>query len=197
MATDGCMYRDGRHLDFTSKDFEQIENFKRAFNLTYKFRLKNSGSVKEKRYYSLQFSNVNLYRQLLHIGLAPNKSKTMNALDIPDAYFRDFLRGEFDGDGYSSSKVLDTRCVTFNIGFTSGSLLHLIWLKEKIHNLFKINGYIKNSGRNGYMLNFNKKAAIGLFDAMYYCDNLMSLSRKKFKLFKALCIIQWQSKRKC
>ena len=52
-----------------------------------------------KEQYHVIFSD-HVYRARLEaIGLTPNKSKTLAPLAIPDEYFRDFLRGEFDGDG--------------------------------------------------------------------------------------------------
>ncbi|MBU2540255.1 hypothetical protein KJ786_03805 [Patescibacteria group bacterium] len=33
LATDGCLYNDGRHIDFTSKDIQLIKTFKACLNL--------------------------------------------------------------------------------------------------------------------------------------------------------------------
>lgn len=199
VATDGSLSKDKRHIDFTSKDFEQIENFKKILGINTKYRLKNSGSVKEKKYYSIQFSHVKLYRFLEAVGIFPNKSKNLEDIKVPDKYFRDLLRGLFDGDGYSTShfdKRWKSSFVLYT-GFTSASELHLNWIKKKIENIFGIQGKLKPSGRSTKTLYFAKYASIKLFKEIYYRDDLVCLKRKRFKFDQSLCIIGKQNKRKC
>src|SRR3989339_1320183 len=90
ICSDGSLSKDGRHLDFTSKDIEQIENFRKILKLNNKIRLKNSGSNRLKKYYSIQFGDVKLYRFLVSIGITANKSKTIYEIEIPDKYFIDY-----------------------------------------------------------------------------------------------------------
>ncbi|PIT92750.1 MAG: hypothetical protein COU08_00800 [Candidatus Harrisonbacteria bacterium CG10_big_fil_rev_8_21_14_0_10_42_17] len=99
LATDGCLSKNGRHIDFTSKDKEQVETFKQCLGLSSKIGRKKSDSNEAKKYFRIQFSDVLFHRWLVSIGLTPNKSKTISELKIPDKYFFDFLRGCFDGDG--------------------------------------------------------------------------------------------------
>ncbi len=98
IATDGNLSKDGRHIDFTSKDIEQIQNLIKILDLKTKIGIKSSGTSNRK-YYRTQFGNVKFYKFLLYIGLTPAKSKTLGKLKIPDKYFADFLRGHLDGDG--------------------------------------------------------------------------------------------------
>ena len=50
LASDGCLINDGRHIDITSADRSQIENFKKALRITHiKTGLKTSGSTKRKK----------------------------------------------------------------------------------------------------------------------------------------------------
>lgn len=37
MTTDGCLSKDKRHIDFTSKDLEQILNFQKCLNIHVKY----------------------------------------------------------------------------------------------------------------------------------------------------------------
>lgn len=103
ITTDGCLSSDGRHIDLTSKDLEQIENFKKILNLTNKIGIKYARQDKSKTYYHIEFGNVKLYRYLLSIGLSPHKSKILKQVKVPNEYFADFLRGCLDGDGYTTS----------------------------------------------------------------------------------------------
>ncbi|MFC1632422.1 hypothetical protein ACFL2I_07695 [Candidatus Omnitrophota bacterium] len=180
MATDGNLSSDGRHMVLVSKDIEQINTFKRCLGINNRISLKASGYTKTKKYYFVQFGNVNLYRWLQQIGLTPKKSKTISKLSIPDEYLSDYLRGYIDGDGslsvfqdavYPNSQRLYTR-------FFSGSLKHLKWLKSRIKSLFRVDGFIgKVSG--AYELRYAKTASITLLNAIYYNKNIPCLQRKR------------------
>jgi len=97
LASDGCLLNDGRHIDLTSKDTEQLENFLHALNIDVRITTKHSGTGK--KYQRVQFGDVLFCNFLVDIGFTPAKSKTIGELCIPKKYFFDFLRGSFDGDG--------------------------------------------------------------------------------------------------
>ena len=48
IVTDGCLYGDGRHINFTSKDREQIENFMNCLGLNIRIGLKYNGAKTHK-----------------------------------------------------------------------------------------------------------------------------------------------------
>jgi len=87
ITTDGNLSKDGRHLDFTSKDRDLVETFANLLNLDNKINFKKSTFNKNGIYYHIQFGNVKFYRFLEVIGLTPNKSKTIGNLLIPSYYF--------------------------------------------------------------------------------------------------------------
>lgn len=43
IVTDGSLSRDGRHIELTSKDKEQVETFSKILNLKNKIGIKKSG----------------------------------------------------------------------------------------------------------------------------------------------------------
>lgn len=189
ITTDGCLSKDGRHFDFTSKDLDQVETFRRILNLKVKIGLKSSGSS-DKKYFHVQFGNVKLYRFLLTIGLKPRKSRTLGELKIPGRYFRDFLRGHFDGDG-SSYSYWDKRwrsSFMFYIRFTSASKEHIDWLFKQIHSNLGIKGIIR-SGSICFDVEFAKYASIELVKKIYYRTNIPCLKRKRLKIKQSLGII--------
>ncbi|MBI2598879.1 hypothetical protein HYW40_01550 [Candidatus Curtissbacteria bacterium] len=189
ITTDGNLSKDGRHINLTSKDREQLKTFAEILNLKNKISPK-IGSYSQSKCFQIQFGNVALYKFLLEIGLIPNKTKTMGSLRIPPEYFADFLRGHLDGDGctysywdkrWKSSFMLYTT-------FMSASVKHIKWLKEQIEKLYGMNGRITEH-KTYYLLRFAKKGSLNLIRIMYYSENLPYLSRKKFKIDKALSII--------
>lgn len=189
IASDGCLSKDGRHIDFTSKDKDLVRTFKNCLGLKNIIGKKTSGYSNKTIYYRIQFGDVNFYKWLIKIGLSPRKSKTIGRLRIPNRYFFDFLRGSFDGDG-SCYSYWDPRWKSsfmFYIIFNSASLAYIQWLRKKIKTLIKINGYISKSNKNRVLqLKYAKKEGKKLIQRIYYNQNLPCLKRKYIKLKKIL-----------
>lgn len=192
LTTDGNLSPDRRHLNFTSKDKELIGHFKNCLKLSNKIGRKARGDGKEKKYYVLQFGDVNFYRFLLTIGLTANKSKILGDLEIPDKYFFDFLRGHFDGDGtfYSYWDPRWKSSFMFYTVFISASKEHMDWLRGKLFKFVKIKGHIsKNVNNSAYQLKYAKSESIKLLPKMYYSEYNIRLLRKYLKIKKTLGII--------
>ena len=132
LTADGCLSKDGRHIDLTSKDRTQIHVYKKCLDIASRVSTKQSSRGDSA--YCVQFSDVLFYRFLQSIGLTPAKSKTLLRVAIPDEYFRDFLRGYFDGDGcsYSYFDPVFANSFRFYISFTSASALFIDWLRKEI-----------------------------------------------------------------
>ena len=190
ITTDGSLSKDGRHINLTSKDIEQIRTFAKLLHLNNKIGTKKSGYATGKKYYQIQFGNVKLYRFLLKIGLTPNKTKILGVLDIPDKYFADFLRGHLDGDGCTYSywdKRWKNSFLLYTV-FMTASLRHLEWLQKMIKDIYGLKGRI-NFHRAYFNLRYAKKDSLILLNRIYYKNNLPCLRRKKLKIQKALLII--------
>ena len=182
ITTDGSLSIDGRHIDFTSQDIQLLQTFKNCLNLKCKIGYKSSG-YSDKRCSRLQFGDVQLYKWFLEIGLTPNKTKTVGALNIPDQYFFDFLRGHFDGDG-SCYSYWDPRWESsfmFYITFNSASLPHLRWIRKRLMRLINVGGYI-NRGNRLWQLKFAKQEGKLIIQNIYHSKKLPCLERKYEKL---------------
>lgn len=185
LATDGNLSKDGRHINFTSKDLLQVRNFKKCLGLKNKIGKKSRASEEQKKYFQLQFGDKLFYKWLMDLGMMPNKSKIMGRLNVPDKYFFDFLRGCFDGDG-SINAYRDPRwrsSYMFYLRFMSASLEYLRWLDETIRRLCDAMGRIR-SGTRQYELVFAKKASRILFAKMFYPNSGPFLRRKFLKAVK-------------
>lgn len=192
IATDGCLYNDGRHLAFISKDLQLIKTFMSCLNLKVKIAKKQSGFVKSNFVYWVQFGDVNFYRFLLSIGLTPNKSKTMGKLRIPDEYFFDFLRGHFDGDGafYSYWDPRWRSSFMFYMTFVSASKRHILWLQLVIKKFLGIRGHITKSDNQAcYQLKYAKGESYKILPKLYCRRRKLCLMRKYLKIKRALAII--------
>lgn len=99
ITSDGNLSGDRRHMAFTSSELELMEKFKIALSLKNKIAPCGRGGEKEKKYFQLHFGDKIFYQYLNSIGLTARKSKTIQAVQVPNEFFADFLRGLFDGDG--------------------------------------------------------------------------------------------------
>ncbi len=192
LVSDGSLSIDGRHISFTSKDLEMIENYQHALQIDVHIGKKSSGHQSVKKYYVVQFGDVLFYEFLQQIGLTPNKSKTIGKIDIPPEFFFDFLRGSFDGDGCTYS-YFDPRWKSsfmFYTSFVSASREHILWLQKEIHVRLGISGHITNDGNmKTKQLKYAKADSILLLRMMYPSKQVLSLSRKRLKIEEMLRII--------
>lgn len=186
ITADGSLSKDGRHINFTSKDLQLIKTFQKCLSLyDIKIGQKKSGYTDKKQYYQIQFGDVLFYNWLQDIGLSVNKSLTITSLTIPDRYFFDFVRGEWDGDGtiYCSKDMRWKNSYIVSIGFASGSEKFLIWLQRDINMMIGTTGHI-HRGKRAIQLRYARKDSRKLFDAMFYKKDLPHLNRKFTKAKK-------------
>ncbi len=182
MASDGCLQSDGRHLDLTSVDIEQLQNFSRAIGRRFPISPKHNKS--HINAYRVQFSDVAYYDFLLSIGLTPRKSKTIGQLNIPDEHYSHFLRGLFDGDG-TTYAYLDPRwknSFLYYISITSASKIFLEILSDYNTNLFGTVGKSIRNGKRAHILTYGKKDSYRLYLAMYKDAGPLFLTRKRVRL---------------
>ena len=192
IVSDGCLSKDGRHIDLTSKDLEMIVNFQKALNTNYLIGRKSGGKTREKEYFMVQFSNVRFYNFLCSIGIMPAKSKTITEVDVPDKYFFDFLRGLFDGDGtiYSYWDPRWKSSFMYYVSFVSASEAFVAWLRFTIERLSGVFGHVKEDGGGSTLqLTYAKRESLILLKKMYRHPRALSLSRKRLKSKKILGIV--------
>lgn len=192
LVSDGNLSPNGRHIVFTSKDYEMIELFQKALGIHIHIGKKANGTSQGKPYFVAQFSDVLFYQFLTDIGLMPNKSKIIGEIKIPSKYFFDFLRGSFDGDGCTYS-YFDPRwrsSYMFYTCFVSASSAHIIWLREQIRKRIHINGHIHMSEKRSFnQLKYAKTDSLKLLRTMYYSRRVLSLTRKRLKIVKMLATV--------
>ncbi|MEI6843238.1 MAG: hypothetical protein WCK48_01900 [bacterium] len=188
LATDGCLSKDGRHIDLTSKDFEQVKNFLRCLKLGLKIGKKTNGT--NSIFFRVQIGDVLFYEFLKSIGFSQAKSLILGEIKIPKVYFFDFLRGCFDGDG-SSYSYWDPRWKSsfmFYVCFTSASPVFIQWIRTEIKKRTKIEGFITQSKSKNpcYSLRYAKNDGLEIIKEMYYNADVVCLSRKRKKIGKML-----------
>jgi hypothetical protein len=192
IATDGSLSKDGRHIDFTSKDKELVELFKKCLGLENKIGVKSRGGSKQKNYFRVQFGDKNFYEFLLRIGLTQNKSKTINKLSVPSKYFGDFLRGCIDGDGnIGAHNHPESQHPQLRVRLFSTSPVFLKWVhKQLVITLHLSGGWIGINNRV-YGLNYGKADSFKILDFIYYSKVRYYLKRKYIIAKPFLDYKQW------
>ena len=189
LATDGGLSPRVHLIDLTSKDREQLENYRRCLKISTPITKKLGGNGKQ--YLRVQFKNVFFYNFLLSVGLTPAKSKTLGALKIPDKFFFDFLRGVFDGDGCTYS-YWDPRWKSSFMLYSSvasSSPDFIGWLQDTLTKKLSIFGHITATPQKHYQLRYAKTESLKLLKKMYAHPNCVCLGRKRLKIEKMLGII--------
>lgn len=183
ITTDGNLSTDGRHINITSKDEDLLLSVKNGLFLKNKIGRKARGHEQEKKYFVLAFGDVNFYKFLQATGLSVKKSLTLGSLDIPDKYFRDFLRGVIDGDGSIEKwRHKSNGYEQWSLRIASAAPLFVEWLKDRIENFFlvkgRIHGYFRQGKKNKiYTIKFGKLPAKIILAKCYY-PSCISLERK-------------------
>lgn len=191
LTADGCLLNDGRHIDFTSKDLEQVATFKRCLKLKVKIGIKHSGVGN--KYHRIQFGDVLFYAFLMSIGLSPAKSKTITSVLVPDKYFPDFLRGYFDGDGtsYSFYDSIFPKSYRFYVSFISASPRFVQWLQNQLQIKIGVKGHFSRTlGKDYIQLKYAKKEAMLVCRYMYQNKASPFLKRKHLKVKRSMRIIE-------
>jgi hypothetical protein len=180
ITTDGNLSKNGRSVNFTSKDEELATTFKTCLGISNKIGLKCRGGSKEKKYFFVQCGDRNFYDFLLSIGLMPAKSKILGELKIPKEYFADFFRGCIDGDGsIGFFSHPESRHPQLKLRLHSASLKFVEWIKLQIQDIVGIQGgwiETKKDGMN--ILCYAKADSLKILSFMYYDEAVHKLSRK-------------------
>jgi hypothetical protein len=179
ITADGCLYKDGRHIEITSKEHAFLVAIKSAVGLKNKIGIKYSGS--KRRYYRIQIADKNFYNFLLSVGLMPHKSSIIGKIQVPMLYFADFLRGVIDGDG--SIKCWQhpgNNKEQMVLSITSASYSFIAWLNVYIFRLCKVEGRIYKECTGNWLLKYGKMAAREILQRCYY-PGCLGLDRKILK----------------
>lgn len=174
IASDGNLQKQNNCILLVSTDYQIVQLAVAVLGLTNPQIISISRRFPNKKAYMLQISDHKFRSFLEGLGLTPNKTHSMGPLSISDDVFRDFVRGELDGDGtwyvgrgWRGSKYLVSK-------FTSRSQAYLDWIDLTISRLTHIQGALQAS-----RLYYNGKKAEALGNWIYYDSDIPCLARKR------------------
>ena len=193
-AADGAMIRNSRgahFIEFHSIDKILITKVRGALKSSHHIgvRVPAKNKPNHKIAYRLQIGSVEIYNDLLTLGMSPRKSLTLQMPEVPQKCIGHFVRGYFDGDGniYFKKHVVKDRKnprYVFATRFTCGSraFLAALLLALKKHGCRR--GFILEKHHTAYELIFSHNDSVALYSIMYnnIADSDIYLGRK-YKLF--------------
>lgn len=187
-AADGNMIKNNRgahFIAFYSTDFCIIEKIRRLLNSNHKISVKNKSKInpKWKDCYQLQIGSKEFFKDLIMLGMTPNKSLSLKMPKIPIKFLNHFLRGYFDGDGHVSvstyqKKDRKNKSTIIITGLTSGSKEFLKDLRNVLEeSKIVIGGSLYTT--SGHHLCFSTRDSLRLYNFMYLAKQDLYLERKK------------------
>lgn len=177
IIADGCIYRGSDkwsyrlHIALSIKDSNHLENFLKDLGADYTIEISYSNehqNIKPSLISTIKINSTKLCKDLLALGVIPNKSMKETMPIIPDNLYRHLIRGYFDGDGcicnsknrmlewyfsilggFQFSTDLSTKLpVVCNIHFkhksTSGDILYNL-VTSKTKNILLLYDYLYNN----------------------------------------------------
>ncbi|MCX6715910.1 MAG: hypothetical protein NT077_02735 [Candidatus Taylorbacteria bacterium] len=188
-AADGYMTKNKKGAHFWNiqiTDKELLEQIKTIIGSEHKISVR-VGTEREKILYRLQIGSKEMFSDLLSLGFRQGKTKSLVVPEVPAKYFRDFVRGYFDGDGCVWMGYVHRnrpkKSLALMTVFTSCSsdFLAEICRRLRLFSIFK--GTLRKGKGNFYRLNYSIISSLKLYDFMYNHPILDSsdifLDRKK------------------
>jgi len=200
IATDGNLSSDGRHINLTSSDKQQLRNFQRCLRITTKLSSNPPGSFTRNPSYRVQFGSRQLYQWLQSIGLTPRKTGSLGTLKVPQVFFPDFLRGVIDGDGsivlytdrYNVYKGTYYEYLRLYVTIASSSYKFLHWIQQTLRQRLSVRGSLLQqpprpwATKPSWKLRFAKHDSLKILRWIYYDDRISCLTRKRVLAERAM-----------
>lgn len=194
-CADGGMFLnsgDSKYIHFVSTDYELLNKVRYILKSKHKIALKRKGNRKWKDTYILQIGSKEIYDSLKDLGLTPNKESRLVLPNVPEKYYRHFVRGYFDGDGcisynfYRKSNNIIKKYMNQQVVFAAANKDFIKALSNKISEVAQVSFSCLKSAkdRNSHYLTYYRKADIlRLFKFMYKDVNVSLYLNRKYKKF--------------
>lgn len=143
LMADGCVYKGASansyrlQINLKADDIDILEKFNKALKSSYKISTKTIHNKKMNKDYevvTLKINNTELCMDLMKLNVIPRKSVICEFPDIPKQYYRDYIRGYFDGDGCVTYTKYEDRAMKGKFEIVGGTNM-----LKKFQEIFKEN----------------------------------------------------------
>ena len=190
-AADGCNSKkyNNAKIKLQTCDLELLEKFKVLLESDRPIYQENQKPSKNKReQFAVKFELTSKYfcEKLEELGLPERKTYTLQLPDyIPDKYFRDYIRGLFDGDGNISVSYVNKPKGMSSI---AGSPSFLLQIKEKLEMFLPVNIVYYQKDENCGYIKINRQEDLKIFLDWMYKDSNLYMERKYQKYLEFLSV---------
>ena len=160
-------------IDFLFIFFTILEKFKNLIGSNVKLykhpERKYENGIVSGKIFSIQINKTEIVRDLMKIGLEPNKSMDMKFPDLPKDFKRHFIRGLWDGDGSIRVTNRTKNNVYWRCDYVCGSKVFIDTLMRTLEDIGikDIRLYVPPNA-NAYYLIVELRAIPILFDYLYF-----------------------------
>jgi hypothetical protein len=172
-AADGYMTKNKRRAHFWNieiTDGDLLESIKEVIQSDHKISPRPRGE-NELQIYRLQIGSKEMYSDLYSLGFTQGKTKSVAVPEVPAEYFRDFVRGYFDGDGCVWSGYVHRdrprKSLVIRVIFTSCSEKFLREIRRRLRLFLIFDGVLSKGKGNYYRLTYSIRDSLKLHDFMY------------------------------
>jgi intein-encoded DNA endonuclease-like protein len=166
--------RGGQFWCIQITDKKLLQSIKKAIQSEHKIstKLPSKNKPNESILYRLQVGSIEMCDDLRSLGFSEKKTKNLVIPNMPQKYFRDFVRGYFDGDGNvwmgDMHKKRKTKTKVIFVAFTSCTVEFLKELHSKLNLLGFKGGCIYRSKKGEFCrLQLSTLNALKLYNFMY------------------------------
>lgn len=173
---DGCVSNGEFFLDINEKDIEIIIRLREKIHSNCKIATRKKANSMMSR---IAIKNQEFCASLSRYGIIDNKTKKTTHLPmefIPPIFYKDFLRGLVDGDGW----VIKTKDNLYKIGYSTQYYSTAVDFIKMLNSLLdeKWNNKIITPKNKYAIVNIQKQSIVKQVALALYKDNKISLSRK-------------------
>ena len=188
-AADGCNSKkyNNAKIKLQTCDLELLEKFKKLLESDRPIYQENQKASENRReQFAVKFELTSKYfcEKLEELGLPERKTYILQLPDyIPDKYFRDYIRGLFDGDGNIS---VSYKGKARGMSSIAGNPKFLLQIKEKIEKILPVNIVYSLKNENCGYIKINRQEDLKIFLDWMYKDSCLYMERKYQKYLEFL-----------
>ena len=190
-AADGCNSKkyNNAKIKLQTCDLELLEKFKvllESDRPIYNVHQKETKNRKESFAVNFELTSKYFCEKLEELGLSERKTYTLQLPDyIPDKYFRDYIRGVFDGDGNISVSYINK---PKGLSSIAGNPKFLLQVKEKLREFLSIHVVYQEKDENCGYIKINRQEDLKVFLDWMYKDSNLYMERKYQKYLEFLSV---------
>lgn len=176
-AADGCIYEKNNTIKLTLATIDKPYLEQVRQELKAQSEIKDYETAQGYKNSELRFSSFQIKKDLADYNIVPRKTYSFKfPQKLKKEYYRDFIRGYFDGDGSISTAGPSIR---WQLCSHEKDILQKIIIFFEEHGVPKVS-IQKYSGKELYYIQYSSISTRKIYNILYY-DNCFCLPRKKEK----------------